>query len=225
MLRWRGLLVGAVIGFVLPTTGYAVVLTPTQTANLSANSPDTPSPGGINEGGYLTVNYTDGTFNYGLLQFDVSSFLSPIADATLELFHRFNQTSATFGLFNNTSAWDQNTVTFNTAPSHDPTSVSQLLITDAEGSYESFNVTSIVNQWISGSVTNDGLSFIRTDDTNPVLYFDATNSQGDGPLLEIDAAATPLPATWTMMLIGLGGFVITLHRRRRQDACPDIVAA
>jgi MYXO-CTERM domain-containing protein len=41
----------------------------------------------------------------------------------------------------------------------------------------------------------------------------------------ISASATPLPPTWTLMLVGLAGFGGLLYRRKRHDAFADAVPA
>jgi hypothetical protein len=41
----------------------------------------------------------------------------------------------------------------------------------------------------------------------------------------ISASATPLPPTWTMMLIGLAGFGLMLYRRKGRDAFIGAVPA
>jgi hypothetical protein len=41
----------------------------------------------------------------------------------------------------------------------------------------------------------------------------------------ISASATPLPSTWSMMLIGLAGFGFMLLRKKRHDAIPGVAGA
>jgi hypothetical protein len=56
------------------------------------------------------------------------------------------------------------------------------------------------------------------------VYSDLFNTNHDS-IGNISASATPLPPTWTMMLIGLAGFGFMLYRRTRQDGAEGMTAA
>jgi hypothetical protein len=60
-----------------------------------------------------------------------------------------------------------------------------------------------------------GLGYVYGD-----LFNLSHNSMGT-----ISASATPLPPTWTMMLIGLAGFGFMLYRRMRQDGAEGMTVA
>ncbi len=55
-------------------------------------------------------------------------------------------------------------------------------------------------------------------------YTDLLNIRHD-TVGTISASATPLPPTWTMMLIGLAGFGFFLHRRKRRDEFTGMITA
>jgi hypothetical protein len=204
------------------------VLGASQTASVAAVLPNLPSPGGSANGGYLTVNYIDASENYGLLQFDLSGEAGTASAAAVFLHHVNNVVaSADFGLFRVTSAWDASSVTFNTAPTFDLTPVSTRHFTTLNGpdELEAFDVTAVVNGWLSGAYANYGLAFRRIDDVNPELYFAAAD-QGSlrGPVLSVIGTTTravggvPEPATWGLMILGFGAAGGALRRSRRVAA-------
>ena len=65
------------------------------------------------------------------------------------------------------------------------------------------------------SLNTAGLSYFYLDFGNRSLASAGT----------ISSSATPLPATWTMMLAGLAGFGFFLYRRKRPDTFTGMVAA
>lgn len=189
-------------------------ITPVQTASVSSGGLfHFPMPGG-SSGAFLTVDHVGGWHNYGLIQFDLGAFPDPVSQATLQVFHNFNQANATFGVFANTSAWNQYTTSYVTRPSFVHEAAATQLITDRGGVYESFDITGLVNAWITGRTTNYGVSFMRTDDPNPYLYFAASGPHR--PLLTLTPAArVPEPAAWTLLLLGVAAIGAGLRRGRR----------
>jgi hypothetical protein len=206
----------------------AITLAPSQDANVTnAGALDsrtsTPSPGGGNEGGFLTVNWYDAAYNYGLIQFDLSALAGDtITSASLDLYHIYNSDPASiFGVFRNTASWNSLTTDYNNAPSYDPTAIVTKNITDSGGGIvEAFDVTGLVQNWVNGTFANDGISFIRTNQTNPVLYFAATGHGSDAEQLIVNftspVPSVPEPTPLGLFgagLLGLAG-IATLRRRR-----------
>jgi hypothetical protein len=195
-------------------------LAPSQVAAVTANQPNQTSPNGETVGGFVTVNYNDGAFNYGLVQFDLTG-QDPVSAAVLSLSHVFNAADATFGLFEVVSAWDPATVTFNTRPSNapNPFATFQTFGADNGGTDYLVEVTGMVNDWISGAHANHGLALIRTDNLNPFLYFQGSETPccgGHGPRLLLTSASSgaPEPATWALMIGGLALAGAALRRAR-----------
>ena len=176
----------------------STTLVASQTTNLSSLNPDAACPNGDCTGGFLTVNYLGGQYNYGLLQFDLSSLSGPVTSALLEIYHVTNSGSADFALYQVTSAWDMNTATFNTAPTYDsttPVATFNVPAVDNGGDLHAFDLTSMVNNWLSGT-PNYGLALVRTDDANPSVYFaseDGGCCGGLAPALVIQAPAGGAP--------------------------------
>ena len=208
-----------VCGF-LASNGFAQTLPALQTGNISVDN--------NTDGDYLTVNWTDGQQNIGLLQFDLSAYASFSGTATLNLYHQWNDgnalgKSAVFNLYQNTSAWDSSIVDWAERPSYDPTPAATLTISDSNTFlWRSVDVTAAVSSWTSGAMANYGFTLERVDQDNPYIFFVANGFHPDdetqdlGPTLTLATAPVPEPETYAMMLAGLGllGFVA---RRRKQN--------
>lgn len=160
----------------------------------------------------LTVNWSTEAQNVGLLQFDVSSLAgTAIPRATLNLYHLYNNAfGAVFNLYANTSSWNSSINSWSALPSHLSSPVATLTIDEyGDHAWRSVDVTNVVNQWASGSLTNYGLTLMRVDQANPVAYFSAT---GNAPTLTI--SAVPEPETYAMLMAGLG-LLGALSRRKK----------
>jgi hypothetical protein len=80
------------------------------------------------------------------------------------------------------------------------------------------NVTFVGGNLASISYTGilNGVTFVL--DTGGLFYiYNSLNNLAVDTVGTISASATPLPATWTMMLIGLAGFGFMLYRRKERD--------
>ena len=85
----------------------------------------------------------------------------------------------------------------------------------SNGNFESLSYVGILGG-DSLTIGANGFVFI---DTNPFLS--TTGSVSDPP----PVSATPLPPTWTMLLIGLAAFGLILSRRKGRDAFAGAVPA
>jgi PEP-CTERM motif len=135
----------------------------------------------INYGGGPSLIQPSSDNNQGLLGFDLASIKVPVKSATLKVFQDspgYYDPSGTgipppgsYDIYRNTSAWAQNAVTWNTKPSIDPTSVATLpLGVGGVGAWRSWNVTSLVNGWITGKYDNFGLTIGRSDPGTPDVF-------------------------------------------------------
>jgi|GEM_PF-5504782 len=210
------------------------ILAPSQVGNIGTNDWNLSQPfyipfGTVNPQPVLTAYTGDDEKNVGLLQFDLTGITAPVASAKLEIYQALNQlgagSTASFGLFQNLSSWTETIEHWSDLPAVAPTAVATNLIADSDvGLFRSWDVTTIVNAWISGSEQNFGLRLERTDALSPYLYFAASDSDaGDAPffapkLTLTDAPiASPVPEPSTYGLFGalaLMGLAIRLRVRR-----------
>lgn len=181
--------------------------------------------------GALSI-YTDaegqgvgGNTQHSLLQFDVSALAGKtITSATLTLTHdsAIYHTGQPLGtqadLYAAAQPWNTG-ATWNTTDGSTPwttpggTSTGTLfafnntVIPDNSGVVPvSFDVTSLVSDWTSGALTNDGILLTGTEGDGLHFYI----AGADAPSLTI--TYTPEPAS--LALIGLGGLSILARRRR-----------
>lgn len=119
-----------------------------------------------------------------------------------------------------TSAWDENTVTWNSRPSFDSTSVASTTVDDIPSTSFEWDITSLYLDWKNGVVPNlgiyltgetiagEGVSFVSSDNTStPALR----------PILRvetIDTTTTPEPST--ILGLGLLGFGAFCNRQLSQ---------
>ena len=109
----------------------------------------------------------------GLLTFKLRAGIGPVTGATLKLFEITNgNAGGTFGFNRNTAAWQTATVTWDTRPSYAPAPVASLNVGDGlNQTWRSWDVTSVVNGWLSGKDPNFGLTFSKEGSVYPVVFF------------------------------------------------------
>jgi hypothetical protein len=120
--------------------------------------------------------------NQGLLSFDLSSIKVPVTGATLKVYQMTNifpegpppplngGPAGSYDIYRNTSAWQQDTVTWNTKPSIDPASVATQPLSHFAMGWQTWDVTSLANAWITGQHANFGLTIGRSDPGTPEVF-------------------------------------------------------
>lgn len=159
----------------------------------------------LGNNGFVIDNWSGNLRGIGLIEFDLSAYAGmSVSSATFSLFHMFNaDPGTTFNVFRITSGWDENTVTFNTAPSFEPVAVASLTIPDVGiNLYRDWDVTAVVNGWLGGAYGNFGLWIeeIPVQGSGVAYFASSDNANGNGPRLAMDV---PEPASLALVALAL----------------------
>lgn len=187
-----------------------------------ANGKDTQlvsGSAGNNYGDYQFVmdNWADGSRAVALVEFDLSAYAgSSVSSAFLGLWQMFNQNQgANYQVFRVTSAWNEGTATYNTAPTIDPVAVASLVIGDnATDLWREWDITSTVNGWLSGAYGNFGLWIeeVPIQGSATAYFASSDNANGNGPRLRFDASTVPEPGTLLLVAAALGAGLASRRR-------------
>jgi hypothetical protein len=173
--------------------------------------------GDVNFGNSTTL--MGGVGSIALLEFDLSILTgATIHSATLSLYHANNTqlTAVQFDIFRITSAWDEATVTFNTAPTFDPSAVSTLAFAGGVSVFRHWDIGALVQTWASGDAANYGMWIeeFQSDNTLTAGFSSSDIFASRRPILTIDyTEAAPVPEPATLPLLGVG--LVVVYRMRR----------
>lgn len=118
--------------------------------------------------GRYFIGFPGNSVYRALVQFDVSSIPagSTVTNAILKLYIGSvtnPSIAANITTYLVTGTWDENTVTWNTAPAVDTSVFGTISAVTGTGWYE-WNITNIVNGWVNGIYANNGI-MLRTPET------------------------------------------------------------
>lgn len=203
----------------VPANATILTLQPDGASGIDAQIADgVYSSNNFADDGNLIINWIDNNRSIGLIQYDLSQIPdgSSVDSAILDLYHTNNiSNGTTYDIFRITSAWDENSVTFNTSPSIDPIAVSSLTIFDNDTFvHRTWDITTLVDDWVNGTYMNygmwieeipisgDGVAYFASSDWN-VGY----SAGEERPKLTVDYQPVPEPSTFILFGAGLAGLV------------------
>jgi len=173
---------------------------------------------------FVMDNWAGNNRAIGLVEFDLSAYAgSTVTDAKFGLFHLFNGSAGTtYNVFRVTSAWDESTVTFNTAPSINAVAAATLTIGDTlTDVYREWDLTALVNGWLAGTFANFGIWIEEVPIAGAgVAYFASSDYAGAGagtgtdPYLKFNTGASGVPEPTTLLLVGAALMAAGAARRR-----------
>jgi hypothetical protein len=130
------------------------------------------------------------------LQFDLSTIPvdARIVDADLKLYQYDSLSSGNFqiGLYKVTGNWEENTMTCNLQPTSSSETEALRTVYTGSTTWRSWDIDDLVQGWLDGSITNQGMLLKSTDETlgsTLGIYFrssDYTTDASERPKLEID---------------------------------------
>ena len=124
------------------------------------------------------TNYDTGTLSVAgnstriFAGFDLGSIpdTAVILSADLSLYYYDNEStskSGAVGVYRVTGSWDETTITWNTMPSTQSTSLNTITVpASATGDFLTWSISSLVQGWVDGSMTNYGLMLRDTNETS-----------------------------------------------------------
>ncbi|MCJ7790175.1 MAG: DNRLRE domain-containing protein [Candidatus Atribacteria bacterium] len=167
-----------------------------------------PGPEGIDSGvdsefpninwgnlAYSDVGNNATTIRRTYIKFDLSTVPvnAVVVDADLRLYHYGGPGTDDFtiGLYKVTSAWDENTITWSLQPTYSVDAETTSDITISATTWGSWDIDTLVQTWLDGSITNYGVVLKDADEAsvNSIAYFwtsDYTTDISKRPKLEID---------------------------------------
>lgn len=188
MVAFRSLIYCATFLFSITAWSAELSLTLTDDATVTGNRTS------ANYGAITTIVVHDFGPKQGLVKFDGSSIAGEtVQSATLSIYLNAISGSGTVTVHPITSGWDEGSVTWNTLPTYETTSVSSASLSGSDvGSFVTFDVTDTVQRWANGSLEPNGF-LIQTTATVRATFQSKENSGGNPPSLLATTDDAPPP--------------------------------
>jgi hypothetical protein len=154
--------------------------------------------GKTNFGSGIALAVQPGTTTF--IQFNLSTVPAgaTVTKATLRLYVDAVTKSGSFDVYQVNNSWNENTMTFNTAPALGTSATGEHPLSITSASYNQFlliDITPLVQGWVNGSIANNGIALGLTSGSQGSFSFDSKESllTGNGPELEIALAGAVGP--------------------------------
>jgi len=196
--------VSALIGagaFLLPVMGWA------QQAMLTGDTQINSAATTTKYGASTTLNISP--TNSALLQFDLADILpsgttaAQVVKARLIVFPDAVTTGGTVNLYQVISAWTEGSVTYTTKPTIAGTAAATISI-GVNNTFHDFNVTTLVQNWITTPASNFGVELQASGTTNITIDSKENANTSHSAMLEIDLSG-PVGPTGPTGAIGPQG--------------------
>jgi hypothetical protein len=121
--------------------------------------------------GLIRANYMyeEDDFQRSFLQFDLSELPEDAvivgADLKLHVYAYFGTADIAVGVYQVTESWEESSITWNNRPNYLLSPESTILFTLNDNIWLSWNITSLVQGWLDGSIVNYGVTVKNTDVT------------------------------------------------------------
>lgn len=184
---------GSIWDFTTQEEPSIMILYPTDDSFVDQWLPTTP----VGSNAYLIVRTVSSLEISTLVKFDLSS-IPPgtiISSAKVNLYHwhwnDVDPAGRSLDLHWITEDWDEDTVTYNTRPTWDPSSIGSAIVPsvprypDLSGEWMEWDITSEVQDIINEVVDNYGWQVMDHGGANPMIYFRSKENETDHPYLEI----------------------------------------
>jgi hypothetical protein len=198
--RWfQGFLAAGVI--LAPVMGWA------QQAMLTGDTQINSAATTTKYGASTTLNISP--TNSALLQFDLADILpsgttaAQVVKARLIVFPDAVTTGGTVNLYQVTSAWTEGSVTYTTKPTIAGTAAATISI-GVNNTFHDFNVTTLVQNWITTPASNFGVELQASGTTNITIDSKENANTSHSAMLEIDLSG-PVGPTGPTGAIGPQG--------------------
>ena len=138
----------------------------------------------------LVRNVGTGGTRHTFVKFDLSTLPTgvSVSQATLRLYLNKVDNPGSIEVYAVTSPWDEATLNAATVPTVGPILTTIPLAASAEDKFVAIDITSTVQAWLAGTLTNNGIAILPSA-ANPVrVAFDSKESTGTSHAPEIEAA-------------------------------------
>ncbi|OHB70077.1 MAG: hypothetical protein A2V70_16980 [Planctomycetes bacterium RBG_13_63_9] len=211
------------------TSTQAAKIYPSQDVKLVSDHPDTPQwENALAVGYHETVPDQE---SRSLLQFDVSSIEEDVEHVTLNMYFYLQTGSShllTADVHRLTESWSEMSATWNSRDSSNDwsspggdfssTAIATTTLGSSTGTWQEWDVTDLVQDWLAGTYTNHGLLVKSSEvasQTWSAFYSSEYYVTTRRPYLDVTMLRLPEPSTLALVCIGALSWFACARRRKR----------